>query len=391
MSSPVTRFNYTSFDLMLFKELQIKQITACFAQADETLCIAEKKVCYEQAFKTICKFVEENESTENLEIKKQISSLFYAYAAKTCYAQSGAQDENGVVDNEEGFRKSARLMELSLCMQLDALQLMDFSFDYTQFSTLADLVSTLEIQKDQPGKFFPLISQLNIDADALLQKADGNEMREILAQTLIHMSYAHQNIGALRNSKNTLLHTSFQAITEKMIGRETEAQKRELCGYIYNRCSFLVDLTHPGDVAKKIQSYNPVLNLLKEAYPEDHPDYISRLAQINNITGLIMLRGMPNDLGAAVQYFNKAFDLRTILLNQFKDENKKFEQEYLMSNLRTALIHCLVNTLPLDKEQILLHKEALECFIQKLEEQKNTHAYISSYRGAIDKATLALV
>lgn len=305
---------------------------------------------------------------------------------------------SGVSDDEEGFRKTARLLELSLSLQLNMLDLGGETYDWTKHETLESLLQSLHVQKDQKGLLFSVIGQIDVNPDVFIETAMQQGLREIVAQTLTRLTYSYQNIGTLAQPH---LQRKFHDLTEALIGKETVEQARQLVDFKYNRCPYLENLEHPGDSQLVLKSMDEIRQLVEKHFSNGSFEQISLLAQIENKVGLHILRstkGLEDQhakRNESFPYFNKAFALRINLADKLEKgeiattkskEEALFDQDSLLANIRTALVDNIVNRQPLtnqDKADAIVHKKALEDFLQKSESNKNYHAYRSSYQNAI--------
>ncbi|MBN9377791.1 MAG: hypothetical protein BGO14_04350 [Chlamydiales bacterium 38-26] len=360
------------------------------AEGDQTEYIDAKRGLYNSAFKdlqalSIGQFSKDHEHL--------LYDLFYKYANKTCYAQMSNPE-----DEEEGFRKSARLMELSLCLQLQSLGLFTNSFpnDWTKAPNIESLIADQGIEKDSEGALFAYVVSLNTDPHVLYQKAQENYLKESLENTLRVLAYSYQNIESLRKTEYLALHVTLDSYLAAITGH-SEADQDKFFDYQYNRCGFLQDLSG-ADLMKKMQAYAALIQHLN---PENFQQYsfpkIAIISKIHNQLGLLNFRTIDKldsdeekktKQIQCLEDFQKAFQIRSYLLEN--DCSKMEDHEYFLANIRTSLIHLLIKDVGLNRDSIIEHRQALLDFKAKLERTNNKHTYSTSYETAVQLATIAL-
>lgn len=365
-------------------------------QASALSNLQEANKIYESAFRELRARSLTEGNTNSLAITQDLVELLESYAGKICYAQeSSKKDKKGnSLDEEKGFRKSARLMELSLCMTYNALGIKTESHDWSAYHSLKTLTKSLNTEKDQQGKYFSTVSHPLVDNKVLAEVADEKGLREIMAKSFIRLTYSYQNISTLNASTkpNYQMHQNLNELTETLIDKSTEESNKMLVNYRYNRCAFIAGLNSPEDWEGKIESYRPVQELALKTYPEGSLDLASLLAQIANMRGLIVLNSKePEALEKAEDYFQEAFDLRKNLMDLCTTCEGRDKQEFLMANLRTGIIHCLLNRQPRTKElyeEANVHAEALAAYIEKCKQNGNKHYHRPNYANAITKVAI---
>lgn len=366
------------------------KVACLLSQVQEERDLVQKRKIYNEAYQQLRGMaLSQKESFD----PQPLFILFDAYALKTCYNQDGLDDEN---DDEEGFRKSARLMELSLCLQLNYLGLTDFEPQWIHHENIEDLIRSLEYKNVPKGLYFDVVTELNVDSTVLKQRAIDKGIRENLVDTLIHLTYSQQNIGSLttpRPSSEELLkfHERQQNLTRAIIGDETPEQLQRYAVYLYDRCSFIESL-RTNDLDKKVASYElEVWPLLFKTYPENDPDLKSKLAQIDNMQGLLYL--WAKNFIKAEPLFRQAFEKRLTLIDAYTSYDKKWDQKYLLCNVRTGLISTLAKKEPLLKEhveEISTHIKALNEFIDECKDINQKNTYLKTYQNAILTGQVAI-
>lgn len=363
------------------------------AEGDQTESLEAKRGFYNFAFKELQAIALGLLSKDH---ERMLYDLFYKYANKTCYAQMSVSDPE---DEEEGFRKSARLMELSLCLQLQSLGLFtnSLSEDWTKATNLESQIGDLGIEKGSQGALFAYIVSLNTDPHVLYQKAQENHLKESLENTLRVLAYSYQNIESLRKPEYLALHEKLDAYLAAITGH-SEADQDKFFDYQYNRCGFLQDL-RGADLMKKMQAYAALIQHLN---PENFQQYsfqkIAIISKIHNQLGLLNFRTIDkNDSDEekktkeiqCLKDFQKAFQIRSYLLEN--DCSKMEDHEYFLANIRTSLIHLLVKDVGSNRDSIMQHRQALLDFKDRLERTNNKHTYSTSYETAVQLATIALM
>lgn len=351
----------------------VSAVNGLFEKAQATAVVSEKRAYLDAIYQILRK----QPSIE----PKQLSRLFEEYAAQTCYAQANWKNQ----DDEEGFRKSARLMELSFQMQLTAMNLGSFDYDWRAYSSLEDLIASLGIEKNQNGLFFDKIEGLIIDSDVLVQQS--GDLRETLAKTLVRLSYSYQNISTSNTSTHHTLHQKLDTWTEKVIGSETQEQKEMFAEYRYNRCAFLARIAKLP-IADQLASYQSVQELIRNSLPDTSSKRYSLLAQIFNMQSILtinLIETTPsvekrNELYAVSQKLAEmAIDLRQSL-STIEPANKN--NHYLLANARTVVIKALLSIQPLTQENVskaLGHSEALKIYYPS----NPSHPYAPGWVGSI--------
>lgn len=367
-------YNYVNSSI---QDAFFQRIKEVFNQADSTQNIHEKKEAYEKAFQLIVEKARVSNGIIPSEYHSQLFTLLEAFAGKCCYAQQGK-------DDQEGFRKSARLMEYSLGLQWDRIQGWPIVLDS---DTLEDLVNILEYDKKSSWTLPQSMEMiLKENAESMVRGAFEKGIQEQFASSLIRLAFSYQNISETNVSEHSeciQLHEKLQELCEASIGEGSIEQLKKLEDFRYNRALFMVNLKTPNDLDAKVKCYDPVIALTERAFINEPLKLKSRKAQIANMQGLIALRsGEPDRLIKAEPHFRMAFALRESLIGQFPTEKENEDQFFLLSNIRTSLIQ-----ISLASKNFLEAKEhalALRVFILELRDKGNNHAYITSYESAID-------
>lgn len=302
--------------------------------------IAKKKAAFEEIYTRLQK--------EEYIGKDQflLYSLLEAYASQTLYAQKTEQD------NEWGFRRAARLMELSLSMQLNN------PVDWARFETLEAL--TANFDKKPIG--------LN-----WLKKTPPQS--DAIKDALIRLAYSYQNMTDFNQptKENIQLHTKLNTMAETLL----KNNHKDYAEFAYNRRPFLAGLKNPQDIQGKIKTYQDLIPLFKRALPDF--DYKRKEAQILNMMGLILTRANMEPV-QALEYFTKADAIHTGLLAEATQAELP-TQKFLSANVKSSLIANLCKAGKLDLAKP--HYEALKAYEAELDAQNNQHAYREGYKKAI--------
>ncbi len=291
--------------------------------------------------------------------------LFEQYAMETCYGQAGA---NG--DEDEGFRKAAALLELSVVLQLTTM-----STEWEKAQTLDELVASLGFARGTTGKYFQTVEGLAFDP----------RPSAILADTFIGLSFSYQNIDELTCDapKFYPFHKKIDDFTNGLIGDDLEKKEN----FAYNRARFMAHQKDPHDKEAQITCYEPVLPLVHQAYKDNPLKRDSRLAQIENMIGI----KSAADIDRAEGHFRKAFALREPLLGKFETDKENFDQLFLLCNVRCGLIHCLLAKKSVERlQEAAKHAQALGSFLQELARCNNEHSYSNGYREKIQAVVAAI-
>lgn len=361
------------------------------------------------------------------ELRRELHILFESYVTATSYNQESpipkdparpVKEGGESVDKEEGFRKTVALMELSLLMQLDDLGLSDtpVPIDWKESEDLESLARDvgfigypLEGFATSNSKLFDRITQLNVEPNVLANKAHDLNSRDMLAKTLIRLTFSQQNVMHIRkDAKFVGLHRDFNALTEAVIGNTSIEQSHQLADYKYQRIGFLIELSMlAGGALPEGQTLEEfrfnAYEAMKKEFEKESDDYflLGKRAQCANMQGIIVVN---SNLEKAEVLFNEALAIRTVLLekdetsSEFMSTQVKTKQhqdnEFLLANVRSGLVHCLVNIQPITEERRLLlqqQKDALLAYVGSLNATSNYNGYRSSYDGAIKKADTILL
>ena len=357
----------------------IQTVTQLMANAASTQDLESKRVKYNQAYQALRQEALKGPLSSELKIK--LFELFEVYATKTCYNQ---ESKTNPEDDEEGFRKSARLMELSLMQQLQFLGRASINYNWTQFATLEDLITDLGYGTDQEGFTRFISKEMETDKESLVNEAQSKNVREILTTTLIRLTFSYQNIENFK--KDVQLQESCQAMTIAAIGRGTQAQLRKLVDFVYNRCAFLVGIKG-GNYQAKIDSYNEVTKLMDECYTKQDFEYWSLHAQIANMRGIIYLKSeIPNRRELAAPLQEVAALIRKDLVSRAETPEEKWRQNFLLCNLITSLADHLNAKTALTAEDLSKAKEykkTLEDFLEDCKRNNNAHFHNSNWKKAL--------
>ncbi len=359
----------------------VAKVNECCLRASRVKPAAEKREIYLEAFQAL-------KSSTDHELRPTLFQLFERYAMDGWYANvSQERDASGQsVDPELGFRKSARLLELSFWMQLHDFGLhRDEAGPVAGYSSLEELIDQLGIKPTDRGVLIDRIMQTAIDPSVLASEADKKGLRAVMAKTLVGLTYSLQNLKMFSQPKVATyqLHRKLQDWTEALIGRETQELQRSLADYYYNRCVFMCRL-RGGSAKEKIDSYIPVLAELKACYSPQDQKLIEMEGRIWNMRGLIMHdSGLPDAAKQAETYFERAYATYYLMAKHDK---------FLIGNVLTSLIHCF-STKPLDDtryRQLREYMQELERIVVEFKREGSEHCYVEEYPESIAEAEKAL-
>jgi hypothetical protein len=360
-------------------------VNEALAAADRSGNLDEKRAHYQQAYAVFQKKGQPDGSLPE-ELRIPFHRFLETYAQKTCYAQQKVDQTGAVIDAEEGFRKSARLMELSFLLQLKEINLVSFNCNWPLFLTIEAIIQNL---MDKPVLYTQLVN-LQFSPEGMASYISDPARRTALAATLRRMTYSHQNITDLIAEPS--FHLKCHALTAALFDTTTAQGQLDRAEYEYNRCGFLVSLEKLNEtqaVNKKIEAYDRSLALFKEICTNDlalQRTLQGKISQINNMKGIL-----SKDWPQAEAFFREAFRIRKALLEDNATEQHD-EDEYLLANIRTGLIFTLCNP-PVTEERLEEakgHKEALENYIKKRRAAGDTHNYQEAYQNAINRVVRLL-
>lgn len=348
---------------------------SCLAKGEDLLKSAkeastaeEKKAFLNQAYKLLKPQILVKHSTEE---KMLFAKLLENYSKSFLYNI----EENG--DRLIGFRKSAALLDFSFINLLHELNLSNYH--HFDGATIDDLISDLSGPKETPGQLFDTLLQINIDPKVLFEKAEDLGLRDILADTLILLTFSYQNFQPipLPQEKWLAFQEKLQSLTEAVCGaindQATPENRFKAINFQYNRAVYLSDLKDPKNYELKMKSYDKVITFI-EKYKSDNPlKYQSLLAQIANMKGGTTYRKLKelidkNEkseinkyLRSAEDYLMDALTTRVKVLNLTTNEEDLYWQKYLLANLKTFLIATLlIKAEPLTRISTLTPNQKLE-------------------------------
>lgn len=362
------------------RPLSLKEnIQSFIAKADSTSNILEKKAAYEEAFQALAEGIRLSGGRILPEISAPLFTLLEAYAAKCCYAQQGK-------DPKEGFRKSGRLMECSLALQLEQMGLFSGAVAIENFKSLEQLVNHLGYDKSEVWRVASSVEcLLSSNAEVVLHKISDMSIRDTFLVSLLRLIYSYQNIdeaSLVEDKESVALHENLNVLYESLTGQETTAALKKLVDFRYNRALYMVNLKTPGNLEAQLKCYDDVEVLFEKAFSEEPLELQSRKAQIANMRGLVFLRTEePERFSKASPYTRLSFALREKLIGKFPSVAENDTQKFLLSNIRTSLIHIELATGNVDAA--IVHAEALKAYINELALKGNVHNYVESYQKAI--------
>lgn len=356
-----------------------ERVQTLMVKADSTALIGDKKAAYEEAFQVMVEGVRMSGGSFLPETSAPLFTLLEAYAGKCCYAQQGK-------DPKEGFRKSGRLMECSLGLQLEHVGLFTGAVAIENFKSLEQLVNHLGYDKSEVWRIASSIEcLLSSNAEVVLNKISDNAIRESFLSTLLRLIYSYQNIdeASLIGDKGSVnLHKQLNVLYESLTGQETAAALKKLVDFRYNRSLFMVNLSTPGNLEAQLKCYDDVEVLFEKAFSEEPLELQSRKAQIANMRGLVFLRTEdPERFLKASPYTKLSFALREKLIEAFPTPEANAQQKFLLSNIRTSLIR--IELAAGNADAAIIHVKELKAYIDELMLKGNFHDYIESYQKAI--------
>lgn len=326
-------------------------VNSHIAKAEATLDLNDKRIHYQAAYA---------EFRKAGKLSIPFFKFLELYAAKTCYAQENPQrDAAGKsIDPDEGFRKSARLCELSALLQLNELGLVDFKFQWAKFEQLEALINSLE------G------FEISVAPEVLAARA--TEGKEVLRATLIRIAYSHQNFSG----EGFAFHDKYNRMIEALFDQTTPQGKFDAMDFKYNRCGLMIKLKD-NSLERKKEAYGELLQQYESFQSSDpvlNRAVLGKISQINNMMGILL-----GDAPEAATYFQEAFQAREKL---FK-ESRHSDDEYFLCNIRTGMISTLLARG--DLEGAKPHADALKSYIAENRKMGNNHSYLELYQKAVDK------
>lgn len=372
----------------------IEKVQQLLMQAGNSPDIQVKKRYFNEAYTVLANQARLRSAYLTKPLETLFFQLIYDYAVQTCYAQESIEKDaqGNSVDEEEGFRHCARLLEFSISQQLKACTLHDTKFSWNLSATFDELIMQLEAHPIEQSYV------LQIDPTVLVQKATEYCLRESMAQAVTKLCYCYQNMQQYSSAspENLSRQQKLQECCAALIGTESQKQKQQLVDFLYNRVRFMADLEavvqgKTVSCDEKMRCYDPVRQLLADCYEESDPKRRSLLAQIANMQGLIIARSEgANALKSAEPYFREAFAEREQLIAAFERDEEQWAQKRLLCNIRTSLITCLLDTTKWRSASAIAearqHGQALHQFLQEAHQRNDLHSYHADYIPLIQKA-----
>lgn len=219
-----------------------------------------------------------NEVFETLQLnihEELLFKLLEDYATRCCYSA-------------KEYRVAARLMEVSLCLQFKYMNLLIFDYNWKDFTSLEAFIESLEVGKEQDGKYFPVICELYLDNVSLHKAAIDHDLCLILKKSLLRLIYSYQKL-CINHEYPLGLHSKLNEWIEPFL--ETSCDRVD---FAYQRRPFMTALKYPNDPQAKIKTYKELIHEV------DSP---SKLATIYHKLGRIYQK-LIKDPDQASYWFN---------------------------------------------------------------------------------------
>lgn len=333
------------------------------------------------AFNSIFGQLKEIAKAEGNQLPKELSLQLYdlleAYTHHMIY-------------NKGDYTLSAAVSGFSVLHQLNEIGAANETTDWTQFSTLEDLVKFAQARESQ---IFSQIEQLKTaSTEVLADLSEAFNISSPLAKTLTRLSFSYQNTPQFLNSAKVPLHRYLTELTEAVIQKkEPEQSIKDLYTFRYNRIAFNVNLcVFEGSLAASerkniaLQGYEAFEKEFKEKFTDETDFYrwglLSQIANMKNIMSDGRIAKNPESDP------RRAFVIREALFKV--EDDKKLENESLLSNIRTVIIGTILDK-PLTKEsyqEAKMHADALSVYLAKLTANGMPgFFYKESYQSAVQK------
>ncbi|MBA2729016.1 MAG: hypothetical protein H0U49_12700 [Parachlamydiaceae bacterium] len=334
----------------------------------------ERKRLYGLAFSELYAVAKDKGSLPK-ELHPKLFELLHRYASDVRYNQG-----------ENGFSDCAKLMRLSLNLQCKDLGLIDFDFNLQDTANFEELMANYQDQYDT-GIFYDQ-SYVSKIGSALFHNP---EMREMLGETLIQLSFSYQNMPQIQDkNKNKAFQTVLNEMTLAVLPKDTLSQIERLAFFLYNRCSFMEALNHADTLSKEckeaqILSYQPIEELYMQKFGIDSPVYQAKLSQIENMRGLLVLRMKDYDHNVALKHFRLAIDSR-MQISEPKGVEEKWSHHFLLNNIRTGLIHELLQQPTQENiQEACIHGKEIALFVEANKNEGRDPSYNTSYFSTLLK------
>lgn len=363
----------------------IEKINTKIAKGQAASALHERSHAYQEAFAAMRLNAQETGSLP-IELQPSLFNLLHRIASDLYYNKDGAI----------GFCKSAYLMQLSLLMQMNFLGLGEYSYPWHDADSFQDLIAKLEA--DDMNQFAEMSTYEQQIYPSQLEKTLKQftpESQKLLSDTLTRLIYSYQNMSQYNaiNCENKRIQNNWQALTEAAIGNETPEQRGAFADLAYNRWPFLEQFNHEDPNSKeckhaRVACYESIRELFEAAYGSASPVYLAKASQIQNMRGLFTLRIDGSLITEARGYFENAYDLR-LQIGEPAEGEAKWEYDFLLNNIRTGLIHVLINSGNVSKDdckKILFHSQAIGEFFSKNMAEGRKTAHDESYMQAVQSA-----
>lgn len=149
----------------------------------------------------------QNSKGASNEVPLELLSLLYWYSKTALFSQK----------IEEGYRKTARLLEFSFCMQLTLLDLANIEpYRWSNFASLDQLTASFDVPEGCQGNFFCCFEVQTVAAAVVAKAADRLGIRRLVIDTITLLSLAHQNIPALAapSQQNSAFHEKWHTFIQ---------------------------------------------------------------------------------------------------------------------------------------------------------------------------------
>lgn len=286
------------------------------------------------------------------EPSERIYQLLHQYAKETCYNIG-----------DQGMLQTRILMLWSLRGQLTGSSKACLSHD-----------SLALLKRDAPA------DDSLPEVPLLLQQiaSCSDEEKELVAQTLILLGYATQNIEEYNTSSNLPWHQRNYDLVLAIW--EAKAQKGDLlekqAEFRYNKDALLLELQGRSD-AEQIAALNPVLELFALAWGNDSERYKGKESQVRNRQAISEYQTKTEGwLTRALAYAEEALLIR----ERMPVPEDSWEHLYLLANARQVLSRLLAEGEP-PKEQLLRATGLIQKSLAFAEEWKQKGKNDSYFEG----------
>lgn len=332
--------------------------------ANSTLNIREKKIHFESCFTLIRQAA--REGTLSAEMALLYFTLLENFATQTCAGQMNVTTH----DKEEGFRKSAAILEMSLVLQLGNQD--DLARSICFYNSLEEMSLALGgLAPEQKGRFFDVCHQMRFDPQVVRQEAIDSGRFMVLAQSYMQLSFSYQDITSFGQQKSEESIAFQKDLTDRTLAIIGDNKPLE-AKYRLARDDYMIWLKGYHDLII-LSKYFSIKLLIQQAFDVGSFDQEFHLAQIAYKRARLYLEaGSLPGIEKARKCFTRAYEL---LINHQGTHLGRLHLAYVRIGLMKFS----------DLAEILLHQEAIKNVVDELRSLESNHVSLLILENALSQ------